>query len=351
MVHLARFRHLLDDVGLPAVPVVVGGERVGVDRSRHHRLRLRSLLQQLPEDVADDEGEEAVRAEVVEQPLRALPALVDARPAERVEAEADPRDDHDQRQRRDRDVEQLARHRVLAGLRQLVREAEVVSGAGDELIPVAAIEPHLSRIDHRRLDDMHHDAGHEHDAEREMHEQPGDAEHGHRAGDDAGRVERRAGDPEREQDADQADVPESRADLVALERREVRRRHRARRAAPRQAEGAADEDQAGHDHDQRQQQQAERPRQLLRQVVGAEEVLRVVVRIHRRISISLEIVRPRADVCQYAARDIRRARSTAETAEAHGIGLPPANVVTRRSVVNGTKGMGARCHTSAGSPP
>src|SRR5262245_19463755 len=93
MIDLPRVRHcvrgLRDNVGLPAIPIVIRAERVGGNRAGDHRLHLGSGFQKLPEHMPGDEGQESIGSQVVQQPLVALPALVNLRPPECVQAQAD----------------------------------------------------------------------------------------------------------------------------------------------------------------------------------------------------------------------------------------------------------------------
>src|SRR6185503_13939139 len=105
------------------------------------------------------------------------------------------------------------------------------------------------------------------EGEREMHVQPGNPE---------GQwayapwsVERGARDPERQNHSEQAPVPETSHQFMALDVGETRRRESTRRTAARLAEGSADQDQSRHHGDERQQEERKFPSQLLRERVVA----------------------------------------------------------------------------------
>ena len=91
MIDLPCVRSLRDNVGLPAIPIVIRAERVGGNRAGDHRLQLGAPFQELPEDMRGDEDQESIGSQIMQQPLLAMPVLVNRRPPECVQAQADSR--------------------------------------------------------------------------------------------------------------------------------------------------------------------------------------------------------------------------------------------------------------------
>src|SRR5436309_12889392 len=84
MIDLPCLRDLRDNVGLPAIPIVIRAERVSGNRAGDHRLQLGAPFQELPEYMRGDEDQEPIGSQVMQQPLLAMPVLVNRRPPECV---------------------------------------------------------------------------------------------------------------------------------------------------------------------------------------------------------------------------------------------------------------------------